>query len=702
MIYLVFLALLACSESQFTQNQAVDKKKETQREPLTGDAKPEDEIDITPSVSIPNVPPNDPKTEKKLEVEFTAAGYQEAQLSYNSDFIELTHELVRERGFLPQSSSYTQVNRPQGSKSFTQGSAGIQVVENFAQGDLGIIDILVVVDNSSSMGQEHTKIANKLPDLISQFAGANWRIRIVSTDASEACNQFALINSDAVNPTQIFSSYVSQLGTSGSGNERGVFKANVGITCAQDPWIRDASNLAILIVSDEDNCANGTCTSGDIRDNPDELKRIMAGPLGNSSTLRQFGTEARIYGIYSVPGIACPDAYYVGNVYYQLIQDSGGYSGSICDADYTSTFQTISQDMKSQLKSTFKLQNVPDVSSLTVKVNNVDWTLGVDYNIAGDTLEFINVPDINASIEASYSYNSTPRYQEFELGLSPGYVESVSIDNSVTTAYQIQGTKIVFNNQPPDNSVIIVNYREANPSLNSEFAIPAEIKDGTLTATVNGTPATVSFKAGGLAVFDPAPSDNAAIVISYEVPYAGEIVNSIPTEKLAGSISDLKAWNAADQSPIEIRIENGNFILNTTGLEEGDIVMIRFNPVGSTEPFVYTLPFKPQIDSLEVKLLDSNGSSTPCNKDQITLNELELSINCKIADIASIDVRFSYPQIGPQTFDTQFADPDKAWWTVTVNGEDVKDFARSGSEITLENLPVEAKVVIVALYPEEE
>ena len=665
-------------------------------------------IVIGPSQSIPSTPGDNGSTDggsmTEVEMSFQSAPYQEASLTFDQEYVEFAHTVTRDSGYTAQTKTFNQVERNTHVKQQKQGTSGQPAEEVFTQSDLGIIDILVVVDNSGSMGAEHSKIKEKLPDLISQVSGASWQIRVVSTDASDACNQFSLVNE---NNTQDFQSHIEALGTNGSGNEQGVYKAVKGLDCASDPWIRTASNLAVLIVSDEDNCSNGDC-GGAADNDPQDLKNLMSSEI--SQTTRTLGDDARVYGIFHIPTTNCPSAAREAVVYNSLVTDTMGYAGSICDANYDMTFQTISQDMKNQLKSTFELANTPADGTLVVtsRASESDPYLplvqGVDYTLAGKIITFINTPSPNASVKANYQYGNTDKFNEIDLEMVPGLITSVSVtlENGDVMVlgqndYSIVGTKIVFSQEPADNADVKVEYRASTPALETNFAIGEAFKEGSVTAKVGGQAATFTLT-NGVVVFDTTPLDGEAIELSYEVPYVGEIVNTITTEVNGSGISDLKAWDELTGSPIAITLENQTFVLATESLSDGQVIKVKYRLSGSGDTLTYDLPFVPSFVDLKISLVNTNGDMSECAESDYSIEDKKVTLSCNIEDLSHIDISFKYLLL-TQEFTTNFDNPEQAKWLVMVNGVESTSFEREGSTIKLSDLPADATVVIKASYP---
>lgn len=725
--------MISCGNTtQFQEGSTDNSKKKLSRGPSEADAKgtqdvvevndsndksdDDDSIGVKPSQSLPSLPPEPPAdgTLRDVEMSFQAAPFQEANLTFNQDYIEFSHVLARESGYQGQTATFEQVTRLTGSKAFDQGTIGKAVEEVFTQNDLGIIDILVVVDNSGSMGGEHDKVKTNLPDLISEVSGANWQIRIVSTDGREPsdskplrgkCDRYSLINE---NNQDDFAAFIEDLGTGGSGNEQGVYKAIKGLDCTDDQWVRDGSNLAVLIVSDEDNCSNGC---GNLAQNtPTELLILMGSKIGNSQTERTVGADARVYGIFHIPGEQCDSASNEADEYNNLVTLSSGYAGSICDNKYDNTFKKISEDMKNQLKSTFELANLPENGSLVIEMrasendNYQALTLGVDYTLTEKTVEFTNTPAPNASIKASYYYDSEPKFSEVDLELEPGVVESVRIMlesgemlDLAADKYQLNGTKIVFDEEPADNSTVIVYYRESLPALVTSFPLSESFKEGSVKAKVNGQEVAYTIKDGAVE-FTEVPYDGSSIELSYEVPYIGDVINTLATEVDGKAISELKAWDEQTGDSIAITLEGGNFVLASEDLSDGQSVKIKYRLLGSDELLAYELPFSPSKDSIKISLIDSNDVKTECPVEDFSLEEKSITLGCNVEDLDHIEISFKYLIGGIQEFQTNFEDPDTATWTVLVNGKENTSYVRIGNTIGIPDLPADATVVIKATY----
>ena len=133
-----------------------------------------------------------------------------------------------------------------------------------------VIDILLVLDNSSSMDEAHQVLSSKLAPLISAVAGFDWQIGIITTDVNDC---YRSIVKKGVNE-QDFTKEVGRLteikpSTSGESNkERAIASATKALNMELQrmrgdgepscdggkvtDWPRADTTLAVLIVTDED------------------------------------------------------------------------------------------------------------------------------------------------------------------------------------------------------------------------------------------------------------------------------------------------------------------------------------------------------------------------------------------------------------------------------------------------------------------
>ena len=136
------------------------------------------------------------------------------------------------------------------------------------------------------MSQEQQNLGNKLEALLSSIGKTDWRIGVVTTTPKDKC-EISLINAAEVNGSAKFKQAINA-GTGGSGNEAGIKEAVNGLRCTENPWVRNDSSVAVLIVSDEDNCSiNGKNCAGEDWETEqyliDYVQNTMQRPVGQTS-----------------------------------------------------------------------------------------------------------------------------------------------------------------------------------------------------------------------------------------------------------------------------------------------------------------------------------------------------------------------------------------------------------------------------------
>ena len=375
---------------------------------------------------------------------------------------------------VPWTRELSQVDRQLVQLNHVQGYPQMARAETFSQNQSGLIDILVVMDNTGSMSEEQQGLATKIGDLVNQLGAANWQIAVTTMDSKERGLR-ALIRSADANRVTAFSNAILA-GTKGA-NEHGVFKAVEGLNANQPgsslPWLRQSSNIAVLLVSDEDNCTFDKPGTNSCAADPWGTPNYL---LNRLTELRPNAGDARVYGIFRKQGVPCPTALAEAPQYEFAVTQTGGHSGSICDADYGPTLRAISGNLKSILKSRFQLKAIPDPSSLVVKVNGA---ISSGYVVKGDVVEFqgSSAPPLGAAISVDYktqavgtNLSSIPLDPQVDLSTLELMVNG-QIQNQSSFRINSTSRELTFNSTPAPTSQISLSYRKGE--LSQLFSIPS-------------------------------------------------------------------------------------------------------------------------------------------------------------------------------------------------------------------------------------
>jgi hypothetical protein len=404
--------------------------------------------------------------------------------------------------------------------SHTQGHQGEPQDENFEQGEWGKLDILVVIDNSVSMVEEQKNLAAKLEPLLSHVEKADWQIAVITTYDADNCQRALIKKTDADAKTK-FANAVNAGVNQNAGLERGILRAVVGLKaeCKLQPWLRTDSTLAVLIVSDEDNCSLSGGTYG-CQGKPDLNSNYLFDYI---STIRKPGVDAKVYGLLwhsSTPQDSCKTGYSQGKTYEEVIEKTGGKWGSICDADYSTTLRAMSQDIAQIVKYEFPLAHMPDDGTLQILVDNQNWDKFV---LEGQTVKFTQPPPFGSKVVVNYRHG-----KEGDL-LKTFPLEKVPVSDSIYV--DVAGTKVtpgtyrwddnlkkvVFDVAPTERAAVKITYKE-KVALKNEFLIGMNVNTKTLVVLVNDVvikDVTYDSKTGMIKIA-PTPTEGASIKVSYQ------------------------------------------------------------------------------------------------------------------------------------------------------------------------------------------
>ena len=313
------------------------------------------------------------------------------------------------------------------------------------------VDLLWVVDNSSSMSPLQSNMTTNFNSFISQFVskGYNFQVAVTTTDAYLADPGFDNTPDQAkfrdgvsggtltgvfnILPTtpnliNVFVTNATQ-GANGSGDERAFSSIRSALSSSLNTnFPRTSSYLGIIILSDEDDFSSASrieyswLYSGGTPDHdyaytgldPESMYTDYLDTLTNST-----GAGRR----YSVSALAVIDptclashvtaspSSVIGQRYMQIATDTGGVVGSICDASYASTLDAIQQNIV-ELSTQFYLSKTPDPTTIVVTVNGAtvaqDPTNGWTYNSAANSITFhgTSVPAQGASVSVNFEPTS--------------------------------------------------------------------------------------------------------------------------------------------------------------------------------------------------------------------------------------------------------------------------------------------------------
>ena len=296
------------------------------------------------------------------------------------------------------------------------------------------VDVLVVVDNSSSMEEEQVKMSERLNSFIGSLNGVDWQIGITTTDISGG--QFStngdLVNLEGAsgyvisprinNYDRVFADTITRnetidcviKGACPSSNEQplaAMIMAADKKNAENDGFFRDGSDLAIIVLSDED----------EMSDAPNEATT----PAAAKRELDRHFPEKKItvFGIITpVNDLACqtqqaPTGGRSGTYVNSLAEDTGGVVGSICEDDYSGNLAKIGERVR-QLMNHVLLSYTPDPATLDLRFRPA---IDVQYNVSGNRINFASPIPEGTKIMVTYKqvgwdFDLTDEEREQELG----------------------------------------------------------------------------------------------------------------------------------------------------------------------------------------------------------------------------------------------------------------------------------------------
>ncbi len=263
---------------------------------------------------------------------------------------------------------------------------GQEIEDIFYQEPAAMVDILFVVDNSVSMKEEQEDVANNFEGFIAniQETNSDWQIGVVTTDMVDPVQRGRLqgdpviITPDTDDYEEVFREHV-QVGIDGYPIERGLAAAVSAVTPPlstheNEGFIREDAHLALIVVSDENDCSDGGQLVGDDQEacyqEGDLLVPVpqYAADLWNIKDSPTKITFSAIVELDSDSGYASCGEAATGHRYLKLARMTGGITRSIC-GEYADIMDEMGFAV-SGIRASFLLTRTPDVCTLEVLVDD--------------------------------------------------------------------------------------------------------------------------------------------------------------------------------------------------------------------------------------------------------------------------------------------------------------------------------------------
>lgn len=262
------------------------------------------------------------------------------------------------------------------------------------------LDIVWIIDNSGSMGDEQTSLGLNFSAFIDDFITKNvdFKMGITTTDVSTADRKGRMVpGSD----TKLTSAKAKQdeaqfkadfrnlvrVGTNGSGNEKGLEASEGFMHKHANNFLRQDAYLAVVIISDEED------------QSPDSVAAY-------TDYLKLFKNDDGLLKVYSIVDVnninCCQSGVTTGSERYKAASKStAGVVGDIRD-DFHSVLADMGESIINVLDS-FALSDEPVDGSLKVYVNGVE-SQNYTYDAASRSIRFNQdaLPPVGAEITVYY------------------------------------------------------------------------------------------------------------------------------------------------------------------------------------------------------------------------------------------------------------------------------------------------------------
>lgn len=301
------------------------------------------------------------------------------------------------------------------------------------------VDVLWVVDNSGSMENSQTRLANSFQSFINKFiqTDSDFHMAVTTSDAFLAPyhSTYAdysrirdgagavhsgvfVMDKNTPDMANVFLKNIKQ-GINGSGDERAFSSM---MQTLNDPWNvnfrRPDAFLAIIIVSDEDDfshndSANGLTSYYFTENYADPKMYSVQSYIDSLTSFTAAGGAGKNFSVntISILDSACltqlkDSAQKIGQRYIELADATGGQKISLC-SDFSQSLQVLSESIV-ELSSVFQLTREPIVESISVVVDGVvvpqDAANGWTYDAATISIAFHGtaIPAAGADVRINF------------------------------------------------------------------------------------------------------------------------------------------------------------------------------------------------------------------------------------------------------------------------------------------------------------
>jgi hypothetical protein len=612
-----------------------------------------------------------------------------------------------------------QIERQLNFENYEQGYDGNTATQEFEISSAGKLDLLMVIDNSGSMGEEQAELSTNLMSMIKSLDSVDWQIGIVTTDTCRLQNSRNAVRSLRKGDPGVaatFESTIKGLGTSGSRDEQGIKMALQQLSgqCVGSPnsWLRSDASLAVFFVSDEQNECFGDPNCADDLGNkwgPTELIAQMRqmrqlnqlkayALLWNKDTANKPSRNAQCRRDAGV------ETY--GSMYAQVVDAFSGLEKSICldsnlsTNDYGPLLEQISTDVNRSIQRDFMLSADPVSNSLNILVDGVP---ARDVQISGRKVTLRNAQANQIKLSVTYRYDAIPKFDRVLLKNRPA-VETFDIKvanrplNSSRLQYDENTGELIFLDVPQDREKVSVRYRtraDLPKTIDVEKII--EGSGPVTTVAIDGKIAQgwrLSDN-GSKIIFDAAPLDASTITVNYKQKDAKILFYQIPSSHDLTEVQEITAKDKSTGETIAFDVKDDFLEFNPDTVEDGRELVIVYDYGRKNTRLSHELSQDPIPESVT---LSSQNSKDECIQN-VKVSGRDVLFDCSEDSIDDVTISYNYVEEKFDSFKIKEQVTEDDLVQVFVDGSAIQSFTRKGQIVTIpqNQLKLESKIRILVL-----
>ena len=606
---------------------------------------------------------------------------------------------------------FRQVSRATKTEFFSQGHPGSVTIRDYPISSTQDLDLLVVVDNSSSMAAVQAMLAEGMRDFIDQLGDIDWQIGVITSDNAsnpnlrrgDGCQLYGTDGLPGGQPIKRgdadaggkFLNTILNIGARGSDYEESILNAykHLSGTCAygSNSWMRPNAMLGVLFVTDEDSyCPEPVDPVTGIptrpKDSTSELCTVGQRPQDLAGLLlppRREASSSKVYALTWRPSdLQCySNAQRPANRILELIGAVGGFSSSICQQSYSDTLRAIATDAARSVRRHFQLPNIPIPDSVVVTIDGLPTT---DYRIEGSTLILTNVSAQQTALHISYRHDPVPMFTSVHVADTPDpstlvvEVNGEILDSSQFT-FDYQNRELLFNETPPSYAQVVVSYKSQN-GLSRSFQLGNISKDESpLSVFIDGVRTDeFTFDESNKSIeFVTPPRDDSEISVSYRSLDSKQLVYQGFVHPSGEKPLAIKAVDLESGREINVIVDESNLVFSSADVVDGRKVVVNYHYADRNTHLSFKLPHLPVNNQVDVSS-DSDGDNCVEN---VLISQQLITFTCNADELHSITFKYKAVEEHNSTFIMTKPLPQDAFAQVFVDGVKTDRFSIDGTTL---------------------